>query len=251
MGEFEKASKDFEQASKISPDETDTLRAQGEIAAISGDFEQSIEDLQSAREIDDQERASSITKPRSALSKKDYQKAISDYTTVINVDSLNKDAIFNRGILYLCINNPRDAVVDMTRFLKIANWQGQSSIHAALLCNIAYRKLARDNEARLILQECKTKARAASLPVEFHYLAGAMSAQDALKNATDNNSATVVHCFIAMDLECRGMRQKAMDEYRWVLDNGEKSMDEYSLALSGMQRLKEPGKLPTSATHPH
>ncbi len=250
LGELEKATKDFEQASKISPGETDTLRAQGEIAAIAGDFEQSIQDLQNAREIDDQSRTAAITKPKSALSKRDFQKAISDYTTVINVDTLNKDAIFNRGILYLCVNNPKDALDDLKRFLKIANWQGQSSIHAALLCNIAYRKLSRDNEARLILQECKTKAKTEGLPIEFYYLAGEMSAKDALGNATDNNSATVVRCFVAMDYECKGMRQKAMDQYRWVIDNGEKNMDEYSLALSSMQRLKEPGKQPTSAINP-
>jgi tetratricopeptide (TPR) repeat protein len=235
LGKLKEAQQSLDKAASLAPNEAQGMREEADVAAKTGDFEQATDYMQLAHQLDYRMLMGSKV-PDIKMS--EYLQTIREYGKLLQSDAKNKDALFNRGILYLCINEPRRAAADFSQFLSRSSWQGSASTQAAMLLNIAYRQFGQDKSAARILDECKAHVPEKQRSIELKYLLGSISENDALRAATDRSSNTMIRSFVALDEECKGMKERALTQYTWIAHNGDESMDGFSLALAGFTRLK-------------
>jgi tetratricopeptide (TPR) repeat protein len=235
MGKLKEAKQSLDHAAVLAPNEAEGMRLEGELAAKTGDFEQATDYMQYAHQLD-YHLFLGAKVPEIKLT--EYVKTIKEYSALLQSDPKNKEALFNRAVLYLCVNEPRRATADLAKFLSLSNWQGAAAGQAALLMNIGYRQQGAAANAAHALQDCKDHVPEKDRSVEMKFLLGEMSENDALRAATDRSSQTMIRSYVGLDLECQGEKDKAIAQYAWIAHNGDETMDGFSLALSGLSRLK-------------
>lgn len=107
----------------------------------------------------------------------------------------------------------------------------------ALFGSLGYRFEGKEAEARKLLETAAKnidKTRWVAPAVE--YFLGAMSADDLLKLATDNDKMTEARAYIGMNLLLSGKREEALPHLRWVVENGNKTFHEYLFVKATLER---------------
>jgi tetratricopeptide (TPR) repeat protein len=235
MGRLKEAKQSLDRAMALSPHEAEAMRLQGELSAKTGDFEQATDYMDAAHQLDYQ---LFLGKKIPEIKEAEYVKTIKEYSTLLKADAKNKEALFNRAVLYLCVNEPKRAIDDLTKFITLSNWQGAAPGQASLLMSIAYRQLGDTAGAARALAACKEHVPEKDRGTEMKFLLGEITENDALRAATDKSSQTLIRSYVGLDWESKGQKDKALAQYGWVAHNGDETMDGFSLALSGISRVK-------------
>jgi len=234
-GKFKEAKQSLDRAAALAPNEAEGMRLEGELAAKTGDFEQATDYMQYADQLD---YHLFLGAKVPEIKQAEYVQTIKEYSKLLKSDPKNKEALYNRAVLYLCVNEPLRANVDLAKFLTLADWQGTASWQAAMLMNIAFRQQGKDKNAAMVLENLKERVPEKDRTNEMKYLFGEITENDALRAATDRSSNTMIHSYAGLDLECKGQKDRALAHFAWIARRGDQTMDGFSLALSGLSRLQ-------------
>jgi lipoprotein NlpI len=149
----------------------------------------------------------------------------------------------SRAYLNLQMGRGNGAALDAKTFIKILGWRDDSAPYLALAAYFGHRQRARDAEAAKFLAEAAAKTDAAAWPRPvFQYLAGELSAEELLKQSTDNDKLTESHTYIGLDLSLKGRREDALRHLRWVSEKGNREFVEYPLAVAEVERIETAAK---------
>jgi lipoprotein NlpI len=144
----------------------------------------------------------------------------------------------SRGYLYLRLARGGPAAADALTYLKRQGWRDDQAPYMALLAHFGYRQAQQPAAAVKILEEASGRLDASAWPYPVvHYLQGALTAEELLARATDNDKLTEAHAYIGLDLSLKGRSDDALPHLRWVAEHGNKNFVEYPLALSELERL--------------
>lgn len=154
----------------------------------------------------------------------------------------------SRAYINLQLGRGNGAAFDAKAFIHLQGWRDDSAPYLALAAYFGYRQKGRAADAAKILEEAaaKTDAAATAWPrLIYKYLAAELTAEDLLKQATDNDKLTEAHTYIGLDLSLKGRREDALPHLRWVKENGNRGFVEYPLAVTEVERIEAATKAAT------
>lgn len=151
-----------------------------------------------------------------------------------------KEAYFYRalGYIYWQRGQGQFAANDAINYLRIKGWREEHSQYMVLMKYFGLRQAGRAADAARVLEEAEARLDTSSWPYPvFKYLQHALTLQELLALATDNDKLTEVHAYSGLELSLNGERADALEHLRWVKENGNKKFVEYLLALAEMYRI--------------
>jgi len=168
-----------------------------------------------------------------------YADAVDSWTTFLALVPNGPEALHNRAWNYMYLGaHGEAAAADARQLLRTQGWRIEPAPFMALLAHLGYRQVARDADARAILEEASTKWPASAWPYPVvRYLLGALSADQLLAAADTNDRKTEAHTYLGMDLLLKGKPDEARTHFEWVREYGNKRFLEYPLALAELKRL--------------
>ena len=151
-----------------------------------------------------------------------------------------KEAYFYHALGYIFWQRGQGqfAANDAVSYLRIKGWRDEHSQYMVLMKYFGLRQAGRAADAARVLEEAAGKVDTSSWPFPvIRYLQRALTIQDLLALATDNDKLTEVHAYSGLELSLNGERAAALEHLRWVKENGNKKFVEYPLALAELERI--------------
>ena len=162
------------------------------------------------------------------------QQASIDYGEALKIDPGAGKALFERALLFLCLGKYELAERDASKFIEIKSWKDETAPYAAYIQILAAKlnknpTLENKVVGNLLLQKPQDNwIRDLSL-----YLSGKIPASKLIATAGSNrDQLTEAHTYIGMTLYCNGKFDEAKKHLLWVLQNGNRMFDEFTLAQS-------------------
>lgn len=178
-----------------------------------------------------------------------YAKAAFEYTEAIRLAPENRAIYSIRGWNYLYSRQGNPAASDAVKFLSLNGWRAEQSLYMVLVGHFGYRLEHREQEARKLLTESKSRCDTSAWPYAVvSYLQGELTESALIALATDNDKKTEAHGYIGMNFSLLGHFREALQHFSWVKDNGNRDFTEHSLAISESKyigTLSSPPELPT------
>lgn len=196
------------------------------------DFDKSLELLPSAQAYINKGNA----EQRLGLS----QQAALEYAEAIKLDTNAMKAIFERSMLYLCQGKYPIAIRDANKYIEIRGWTDEGSAYASFLKLFA-AKLSKDKdtEKKTIFELSDYRHGDKWSQAIAAFLVGKKDEKQLFATAgTDNDRLTEAHTYIAMKQYCEGKTKEAKLHFNWVLQNGNKLFDEFTLAKSLSKKIQ-------------
>lgn len=177
------------------------------------------------------------------------EKKFDYYSKIISL-SLNKNAapIYERAILSSNMAKYETAANDMKRYLEMTKWKGKSGVFAACYSVICYRLSGKFYKSEEMAKLANRNLINTEWPFPvFLYLTGKRSESTLLANAgMMSNRKTQAHFFIGLDSLYHNRVASAEKHFSWVKKNGDARLDEYSQAVSELNRLRKRNVLQSS-----
>lgn len=149
------------------------------------------------------------------------------------------------GYVHLSRANGDAAAADAYNYLKISGWQAYSSQYMVLVWYFGLRQGKHDEFAVKTLQDSLPKVDQTEWPYPvLQFLNHELTLDQMLARATDNDTLTEAHAYAGLLLSLNGEIPAALEHLRWVKENGNKSFNEYPLALSELERLETSAAAP-------
>ena len=128
----------------------------------------------------------------------------------------------------------------MHKFLKMTDWQGKGGALATSDAIIGYRLSGKTARHKL-------KSRNWTAPV-YLYLNSELTEKQLLSLCTNDEMKTRSHLFCGLSALFKGDNPRAENHFLWVKKNGDRRLDEYTIASAELNRLRrrlelqKPGK---------
>ena len=152
-----------------------------------------------------------------------------------------RESYFNRALAYLYLRrgDGERAAVSAYRYLQTAGWRAEHSQYMVLLWYFALRQAKHDEFGTRTLRDSFAKVDPTDWPYPvLQYLDHSLTLSELLAQANDNDKLTEAHAYAGLQLSLNGESQAAIEQLHWVRENGNKSFDEYPLALAELDRLE-------------
>ena len=166
-----------------------------------------------------------------------FEESIAHLSDALRLDPTNEYALPSRSPTYLVLNRGAESAADAEKFIAAHGWKHEQSVYMALFGSFGYRLSGKEAEARKLLETAaKNIDTSRWVAPAVQYLLGAMSADDLLKLAIDNDKMTEARAYIGMNLLLSGKREEALPHLRWVIENGNKTFHEYFFVKAALER---------------
>jgi tetratricopeptide (TPR) repeat protein len=138
----------------------------------------------------------------------------------------------------LSLGRGEAAAAAAQKYIELRSWNGANAPYAALLLYFGKRKAGKTDEALKFIHEASAHmdAKAWPFPV-FQYLRGELKGADLIALATDRDKMTEARAYMGMYLALAGRPDDARPHLGWVVQNGNRSFIEYTLAQSELRQL--------------
>ena len=167
-----------------------------------------------------------------------HEQAIANLTTVIQTAQSAPMAYAERCLSYLCLQQGDSAGADAEAALRFEGWRDIYPLYIAIFGHFGYRQAQKNESAQKILAVGLKKSRKRSWPYPvIRYLRNEISEQQMIAQAKDTDQLTEAKTFVGLDLSFKGRKDEAKSHLRWVKEHGNRTFNEYPLALSELQRL--------------
>ena len=168
-----------------------------------------------------------------------YEQAIESWSKFLELVPNGPEALTKRAWNYLYAGgHEREAAADARQYLDVHGWRTQTSAYMVIIASLGYRASGTEQDAQAILDEAATKVKNEAWPhAVIRYLKSELSAEDLLRQATDNDKRTEAHAYMGLALRLKGERDEARIHFEWVKKYGNKRFFEYPLAIEELRRL--------------
>lgn len=169
-----------------------------------------------------------------------FPQAAIDYAEAIKADPKLTKALSERALLFLCQQKYTAALRDADKYLELKGLSDQGTPYA-LFIKLFAAKLSKDSAAEKSSKDSLKKiATSSDWPSSIaSFLIGKISADDLLKSAgKDIGKQTEAHAYIGMAMYCAGKSAESKSEFNWVMQNGDRMYDEFTLAKSMLRQIK-------------
>lgn len=170
--------------------------------------------------------------------KNNWSEAIADYTKVINLKPDLWPVYFRRGLIYLRSDRGDAAYNDAQKALEL--YSKDKDVPPVMVL-VGYLGIVKSDKAgaTAFLESWVNRGDPSDwLTQVLHYLRREINEQQLLALATDKEKLTLAHAYLGLCLSLSGNRQAALPYLRWVRENGDKTLLEYSLANSELDRIE-------------
>jgi tetratricopeptide (TPR) repeat protein len=168
-----------------------------------------------------------------------YEEAIESLSQVVRIAPKFPGGYFNRSINLMNVRRGEAAADDARTFLDLTNWHNERSQYMVIVAVLGYKSAGREADANRILGLAAKRCNPTEWPYSvIRYLRGDLDAQSLLLLATDNDRMTEARAYLGLDLSIGGRRDEALEQLRWVKENGNKRFVEYPFALTEMNRIE-------------
>jgi tetratricopeptide (TPR) repeat protein len=229
----------YQEARRLDPDQPPIQYNVGLALMLLGKSAQAITPLQEALRLDPQYRNARYVLSDTYGKLGRYEEAIDSWSKFLELVPNGPEALTKRTWNYLYAGGrDREAATDARQYLDAHGWRTQISTYMVIIAHLGYRGSGMDQEAQAILDEGATKVNTTVWPyVILRYLKGDATAEEVLRQATDNDKRTEGHAYIGLALRLKGERDEARTNFEWVKDYGNKRYYEYPLAIEELKRL--------------
>ncbi|MBI3303878.1 MAG: tetratricopeptide repeat protein [Deltaproteobacteria bacterium] len=239
-GELRQAIAAFDKAIRLKPDYAEAYNGRGIAYDTLAQYERAIKDYDAAIRLNPRSAEFYYNRGNVYSDSGQQEHAVKDYDAAIGLNPAYAEAHFNRGLSYLSLGRS-EAAADARDYLSLKGWREDNSQYMVLAGYFGDRRAQRDAEARKLLDEAVTKCDTSTWPYPIiRYLRHEITANALLAAATDNDKKTEAHAYLGLDLALSDQREAALTHLRWVKENGNKGLIEYTFTLAELRRLEGP-----------
>jgi lipoprotein NlpI len=189
------------------------------------DFAGAIVDETKAIELDPKLIHAYMTRAISRRSYGDYVGAIADYNKVLESDPSDRNMVIGRAWTKFFMHDYDGALQDSTLFTKLnggtADGEGP---YIVILSYLSLRKSGKKSEAGTFLDTALKTTKTGEWPTQLlQLLAGRVTADDLLKQATDDGRRTEVHSLAGEMFVLAGDTKNAAVHFQWNKENGNRT----------------------------
>ena len=174
------------------------------------------------------------------MAKREYEKAIADFDESIRLQPWEPNVYFHRAVSQLTLHR-HEAVASFRTMLELDGGKGRFSPYAIIFGHFAARRAGTQAMADQFLELAPRVLNVGAWPYPvIKHLRGEIGEPELLAAAIDDDKRTEAHCYLGLDHEIKGEKDKALDHFRWVRDHGNRDFFEYPVALAELVRLENP-----------
>lgn len=169
----------------------------------------------------------------------ELERKLEEYGRMLSLSQTsNEDIFYDRALLYMEEGEYESAAKEMERYLEVTGWRGKSGVIGACYAYIAYRMCGRNAKARSVQLDAKNILRRRDWPYPiFRYLCEELTANKLDALANDKRKKTQAYLFEALDDRQLNRTNEANRKLKWIVTDGDKSLDEFALAQAELRRL--------------
>lgn len=203
-----------------------------------GEYEKSIEDLSSVLKADPSENLVGEERGNAYLKVGKYRLALQDFNRSILKGSPSSKLYLYLAITHYCLGAYDKTLNDLDAWLGRTFWNDDQTVFAVYLKYSTLGKLNKEPEARALIDTALTKLKKdKAWPYPALELAAGKITSDkclALFAKSGKKQQTQAHLFVALSAQVSGNANLARENFGWVVKNGDRTTDEYTVARAEM-----------------
>lgn len=166
--------------------------------------------------------------------------ACSDLSKALELDSDCIPAYLGRAYSELGMGKAATALKDVNSLLARTKSPDSDRLYGLMVGALASRMLKDENSAKQMLDQAANVSSEKNWPGPIvRFLRHDISDAEFLREANGYSRSTEVRFYMAMDQSLRGKVEDAMDNFRWVAENGDRTFYEYPVAIAMLDNLQK------------
>lgn len=237
--DYSRAKRDLDRVTVIDRKNADAFLNRGNIFYAVEQYQNALKDFDKSIELSPSAQAyinKGNTEQRMGL----HQQAAVDYGEAIKLDTKATKAIFERALLFLCLEKYPIAIKDANKYIELKSWKDEGSPYACFIKLFA-AKLGKDRKAeRSAIAELEAHSSGSEWSQTIaSFLVGKKTDKQFLAIAgTNNDRLTEAYTYIAMKQYCEGKSKESQPNFSWVIQKGNKLFDEFTLSKAMIKKIK-------------
>jgi len=213
----------------------------GSDALKKGDADTAISNYTAAIAIDQKNASAYAGRGAAKRLKGDYHGALLDLNTSIELNPTVQSSFYTRAWINLILGHGDDAFADATKLLSFSESNHLVFPSHVLIAYFGLRQSKRDAEAEMFLRNAFPKLFSGASTTQIaRYLKRELTEEQLFAAAAGSHAMIEARTYVGLDQSLNGKKEAALNNFRWVVVNGEKRAFEYSLAQSQIIRLTSP-----------
>lgn len=219
------------------PEKVFFLRKRSEAYRLLRKYDEAMEDADNAVTLAPSNPLGFMQRGYVEFSMERVDDSIKDFNKVLELDPEEDTANWGRGFAYCLKGDYKNAAADFDRYGNsptVDMYVKYCFVYRALMLKLC----SQDGELPALYEKAAKKLDHKEWPYPFlEYLSGKITEEQLTKTADNNDKQTELHCFLALNAMADKNQTRAKDEFRWVLDNGNKDFFEYTLSIALIKKL--------------
>jgi tetratricopeptide (TPR) repeat protein len=239
--ELDRAIADYSRAIELKPDYGYAYGNRGISRKAKGDLDGAIADYDKAIQLNAKDVEAYIdfdNRGDARRIKGNLEGAREDLDEAIRLNAYYAIAFLHRAWVNLYSANNEGAVSDSLKYLELKGVTDEHSPYMVIVGYLAQRKASNSNADNFLAKWSRRFNPSEWSSQVMKYLSGALSAEELLQLAGDNDKKTEAHAYIGMVLSLSGNHQEALRHLKWVRERGTRTFFEYELADYEIRRIE-------------
>jgi predicted Zn-dependent protease/lipoprotein NlpI len=163
-----------------------------------------------------------------------------DLTSALKFDPACEQAYLGRSFVNLALGNTASSLKDVNSMLALSKNPDSDRLYGLMVGSLACRILHDEVGSRQMLDEAAGASSQKTWPGPIiRFLHHQIDESEFRKEALGYSRATEVRFYMAMDQSLGGKISEAINNLRWVKDNGDRTFYEYPVAIAELDRLQK------------
>jgi tetratricopeptide (TPR) repeat protein len=242
--DYERAIKDYDEAIRLEPKFVYTFNDRGLAWGHRKEYDKAIKDFNEAIRLDPKYVDAFNNRGNAWRDKQDYDRAIQDYNDAIHLEPNYTIAIYNRGLTWSLKKDYEKAKNDynqVSQQCEVAIRKGQRSPSNVLIGHLAATQAGDEPAAERFLKDSVGKVEETWPYPVVQFLRGDIDEAALLKLSTEDAKRTEARCVLGMHHAIKGHKDEALAHFRWVKEHGDTTYIAYTVAVTELRRLEQPG----------
>lgn len=229
----------FRKAVAVKADYADAWRHLGLALGRAGQMDEALAALNQAVKLKPGDAAAWFSLGSVRERGRHYPEAAEAYEKAIAADPNHADACFNLAILKLQFGDGPAAALQGDAYLKLKGWSDAGALYMVLVGYFGQRQAKEAAAAKDLLATATQKYGAAAWPFPIiRQLNGETTADELLKAADTRDKLTEAHTYLGLSAMIEGEKAAATRHFRWVQEQGDRSLFEYRFSTARLQELE-------------
>ena len=147
-------------------------------------------------------------------------------------------AVFNFGVTRFLIRDPQTPE-QFQATIDLEGWTGDRAVYSVILGFQSAQLLGNAQRAKKFLDDSAGKLKTDWPYPVVQLLQGELDEPGLMILATDNDKQTEARCYLGLQELIANRPDAASAHFTWVRDHGNKTYDEYVIALAELKRLEK------------